>query len=97
MQFVFMDWSKSIGGWGEAFGNVVDKKHMAHPPFRQKNDWPTPKARLEITEIIPFTEKTKVKNRSFLVLMDVMSLGTNILQNKGILKLSVTKHMKIST
>ena len=29
--------------------------------------------------------------------MDVMSLGTNIEQNEGILKLSVTKHMKIST
>ena len=29
------DWSKSIGGGGEwagAFGNVVDKKHMAPPP-----------------------------------------------------------------
>ena len=29
--------------------------------------------------------------------MDVMSLDTNIPQNEGILKLSVTKHMKIST
>ena len=29
--------------------------------------------------------------------MDVMSLDTNIQQNEGILKLSVTKHMKIST
>ena len=28
--------------------------------------------------------------------MDVMSLDTNIQQNKGILKLSVTKYMKIS-
>ena len=47
--------------------------------------------------VIPFTEKTNVKNRTFLVSMDVMSLDTNIQQNKGILKLSVTKHMKIST
>ena len=32
------DWSKSIGGgWARAFGNVVDKKHMAHPlPSAQK-------------------------------------------------------------
>ena len=33
------DWSKSIGGgeWAGAFGNVVDKKHMAHPlPSAQK-------------------------------------------------------------
>ena len=29
--------------------------------------------------------------------MDVMSLDTNIQQNKGLLKLSVTKHMKTST
>ena len=29
--------------------------------------------------------------------MDVMNLDTNIQQNEGILKLSVTKHMKIST
>ena len=28
--------------------------------------------------------------------MDVMSLDTNIQQNEGILKLSATKHMKIS-
>ena len=48
-------------------------------------------------KIIPFTEKTNVKNRTFLVSMDVMSLDTNIQQNEGILKLSVTKHMKIST
>ena len=52
---------------------------------------------IKITEIIPFTEKTNVKNRTFLVLMDVMSLDTNIPQNEGILKLSVTKHVKIST
>ena len=51
---------------------------------------------IKITEIIPFTEKTKVKNRTFLVSMDVMSLDTNIQQNEGILKLSVTKQMKIS-
>ena len=38
-----------------------------------------------------------MKNRTFLVSMDVMSLDTNIQQNEGILKLSVTKHMKIST
>ena len=33
------DWSKSMGegGWTGAFGNVVDKKHMAHPlPLAQK-------------------------------------------------------------
>ena len=29
--------------------------------------------------------------------MDVMSLDTNIAQNEGILKLSVRRHMKIST
>ena len=52
---------------------------------------------IKITEIIPFTEKTNVKNRTFLVSMDVMSLDTNLQQNEGILKLSVTKHMKIST
>ena len=51
---------------------------------------------IKITEIIPFTEKTNVKNRTF-VSMDVMSLDTNIQQNEGILKLSVTKHLKIST
>ena len=34
---VFRDWSKSIGGWPGAFGNVVDKKHMTHPlPSAQK-------------------------------------------------------------
>ena len=38
-----------------------------------------------------------MKNRTFLVTMDVMSLDTNIQQNEGILKLSVTKHMKSST
>ena len=52
---------------------------------------------IKITEIIPFTKKTNVKNRTFLVSMDVMSLDTNIQQNEGILKLSVTTHMKIST
>ena len=46
---------------------------------------------------MPFTEKTNVKNRTFLVSMDVMSLDANIQQNKGILKVSVAKHMKIST
>ena len=25
------DWSKSIGGGGGAFGNMVDKKHITHP------------------------------------------------------------------
>ena len=38
-----------------------------------------------------------MKTPTFLVSMDVMSLDTNIQQNAGILKLSVTKHMKIST
>ena len=52
---------------------------------------------IKITEIIPFTEKTNVKNQKLLVSMDVRSLATNIQQNEGILKLSVTKHMKIST
>ena len=38
-----------------------------------------------------------MKNRTFLVSMHVMSLDTNIQQNEGILKLSLTKHMmKIS-
>ena len=57
----------------------------------------TATSNIKITDIIPFTEKTNVKNRTFLVSMDVMSLDTNIPQNEGILKLSVTKHMKIST
>ena len=52
---------------------------------------------MKITDMIPFTEKTNVENRTFLVSMDVMSLDTNIRQNEGILKLSVTKHMKMST
>ena len=52
---------------------------------------------IKITGIIPFTEKTDVKNRTFLVLMDVMSLDKNIPQNEGVLKLPVSKHMKIST
>ena len=56
--------------------------------------WYTATTNIKITEIIPFTEKTNVKNRTFLASMDVMSLYTNIQQNKGILKLSVTKHMK---
>ena len=56
-----------------------------------------PQPNIKVTEIIPFTEKTNVKNRTFLVSIDVMSLDTNIQQNEGILKLSVTKHMKIST
>ena len=38
----------------------------------------------KITDIIPFFEKTNVKNRTFLVSMDVMSLDTNISQNEGI-------------
>ena len=38
---------------------------------------------IKITEIIPFTEKTKVKNWTFLVSMDVMSLDTNI-QKTGV-------------
>ena len=45
-------------------------------------------------------ELFQVKNgvtTSLLVSMDVMSLDTNIQQNEDILKLSVTKHMKIST
>ena len=41
--------------------------------------------------------QNNVKNRTFLVSMDIMSLDTTIPQNEGILKLSVTKHMKIST
>ena len=49
------------------------------------------------SQIIPFSENTNVKNRTFLVSMDVMSLDTNIQQNEGILKLSVTKRIKIST
>ena len=39
---------------------------------------------IKITEIIPFIEKTNVKDRTFLVSIDVMSLGTNIPQNEGI-------------
>ena len=59
--------------------------------------WYTATANIKITKIIPFTEKTNVKNRTVLVSMDVMGLDTNIQQNEGILKLSVAKHMKIST
>ena len=36
---IIRDWSKRIGygGWARAFGNVVDKKLMAHPlPSVQK-------------------------------------------------------------
>ena len=42
---------------------------------------------IKITEIIPFTEKTNVKNQKFLVSMDVMSLDTNKQQNEGIFKI----------
>ena len=59
--------------------------------------WDTATTKIKITEIIPFTEKTNVKNRKFLVSMNVMSLDTNIQQNEGILELSVTKHMKMCT
>ena len=55
-------WTPSVGpcrcsvillwgeGWAVALGKVIDKKHMAHPPPppSAKNDWPTPKARLEV-------------------------------------------------
>ena len=36
--FSLREWSKSLGGgWSGAFGNVVDKKYMAHPvPSAQK-------------------------------------------------------------
>ena len=34
--------------------------------------WYTATTNIKITEIIPFTEKTNVKNRTFLVSMDVM-------------------------
>ena len=44
--------------------------------------WYTATTNIKITEIIPFTEKTNVKNWTFLVSMDVMSLVTNIQQNK---------------
>ena len=56
--------------------------------------WYTATTSIKITEIIPFTEKTNVKNWTFLVSMDVMSLNTNIQQNEGILKLSVTSIWK---
>ena len=59
--------------------------------------WYSAATNIKITEIIPFTEKTNMKNLTFLVSMNVTSLDTNIQQNAGILKLSVTKHMKIST
>ena len=57
----------------------------------------TATSNIKITEIIPFTEKTNVKNRTFLFSMDVTSLDKNIQQNVVILKLSVTKNMKVST
>ena len=57
----------------------------------------TATSNIKITEIIPFTEKTNVKNRTFLFSMDVISLDKNIQQSVGTLKLSVTKNMKVST
>ena len=36
--------------------------------------WYNATTNIKITELIPFTEKTNVKNRTFLVSMDVMSL-----------------------
>ena len=41
---------------------------------------------IKIAEIIPFTEKINVKNRTFIVSMDVMSLDTNIQQKKDLSK-----------
>ena len=46
LDIVFRDWSKSIGvgggggvgRWAGAFGNVVDKKHMAQPLPSAQND-----------------------------------------------------------
>ena len=38
----------------------------------------------DTTDFINFIERTKVKNRTFLVSMDVTSLYTNISQNQGI-------------
>ena len=49
-----------------------------------KISWYTATTNIKIKEIIPFIDKTNVKNWTFLVLMDVMSLDTNIPQNEGI-------------
>ena len=49
------------------------------------------------SQIIPFSENTNVKNRTFLVSMDVMSLDTNIPQNEGIKTIFKALCMKIST
>ena len=71
---------------------------------RKKRGWPN--LVLCLTKFVdtllqPISKSQKsylsLKNRTFLVSMDVMSLDTNIQQNEGILKLSVTTHMKIST
>ena len=39
--------------------------------------WYISTTNIKITEIVPFTEKTNVKNRTFLVSMDVMSLDSS--------------------
>ena len=49
-----------------------------------KISWYIATTNIKITEIIPFIEKTNVKNRTVLVSMDVMSVDTNIPQNEGI-------------
>lgn len=57
-------WSKSIGeGWAGAFGNVVDKKHVAHSFLLHKTDWPTPKWWLKITWPTPLI---KHKNLAYI-------------------------------
>ena len=42
---------------------------------------------IKITEIIPSTEKTNVKNRTFLVSMDVMSLDTQYTAKRGYIEI----------
>ena len=42
---------------------------------------------IKITEIIPFTEKTNVKNRTFLVSMGVMSLDTQYTAKRGYIEI----------
>ena len=55
-----------------------------------------PSTNIKITEIIPFTEKTNVKNRTFLVSMNVMSLDANIQQNEGTVFIRISAQPRIS-
>ena len=49
-----------------------------------KISWSIDTTNIKITKTITFIEKKNVKNRTFLVSMDVISLDTNTPQNEGI-------------